>query len=654
VRKRLAPQLFDVEAPILYAWPFDEGERHAATIARLAERMHTLGLGSDAAFASAEVVTWEQAESKLASHRGRVARPHGPAKDGATCPTADSFDSLMARYRDAEKRFCQEGKTVLYSNIRKPRFRQVAYDSPPVRLLFDLVGDATPWRLDRIVELTERVRDSAAKKLKDALPQGTTPQDKLPREAIKIENAIIGRRDANDADKAARLRITPLPSIGHQHADRTILRILVEIPPNCPLPADDLEWAFSGLDAIVAKPDPETGELRDQVLLTAAADRCMLTHYGIGEMADAQPARVPNLTQPQRGATPARLWRTVTPAALPPTAARRRIDPARMRAEAKGGAERAKEETNAVLAVIQALRHAGVTERPVTVRVQREPFEAKGTRAESFAPGTRFAKERLWHIEVAFTDAVRAPLILGDGRYLGLGLMAPVKHASRSVIALDLPPDARVAIVDRAELLRAVRRALMALARDNKGNVPPLFSGHGLDGAAARSGRHQHVFIGDADLDGDTRVDQLIVAAPWVCDHSVWPRRTEPADFDRVVGMLNLVRAGRLGVIPLSISCADQKLIGPAQVWESHTDYHPCRHAGRGKDPITPLFRDVAAECERRGLPRPDIELLDLLVGPKDSIAARLRLRFAVAVTGPILLGRDSHQGGGFFEAIVR
>jgi CRISPR-associated protein Csb2 len=281
----------------------------------------------------------------------------------------------------------------------KPRFRQVSYDSPPTRLLFDLVGEKAPWRFDRIVELTQRARDGAAQRLKD----------KLPREVEKVHNALVGRRDADEADKVARVRVTPLPSIGHRHADLAIRRILVEIPPNCPLRADDVAWAFSGLLLVSAD-----GEINGE--LAPAVEQGMLAHYGVGD------------------AKPARFWRTVTPAALPQAAARRRIDPIRLaaetrsravRLEVKGGKERAGEECRAVDAVAQALRHSGVSVRPSGVRVQREPFDAKGARAESFAPGTRFAKERLWHVEVAFAEHLSGPLILGDGRYLGLGLMAP-------------------------------------------------------------------------------------------------------------------------------------------------------------------------------------------------------------------------------------
>src|SRR5690606_22966248 len=157
-----------------------------------------------------------------------------------------------------------------------------------------------------------------------------------------------------------RVRIVPLPSIGHQHADHGIRRVLVEVPAGCPLRADDVQWAFSGL----LLSDPETSQVLDLVL-TPSNDQSMLVHYGAAEGVQA------------------RTWRTVTPAALPKDAGRRRIDPSRVAAEAKAGKERAMEQGRAAAAVVQALRHAGVRARPEIVRVQREPFEARGERVEA-------------------------------------------------------------------------------------------------------------------------------------------------------------------------------------------------------------------------------------------------------------------------------
>jgi CRISPR-associated protein Csb2 len=504
----------------------------------------------------------------------------------------------------------------------------VAYDSPPARLVFDLIapeGSPYPWRLDRIVTLTERVRDAAAGKLRGA----------LEREVDTIQATLVGLRDASERDKASRVRITPLPSIGHRHADHAVRRILIEIPSACRMSTGDVRWAFSGLPVV-----SDNGEILCE--LAAGGDRGMLEHFGVDNP------------------VPARVWRSVTPVALPLKAARRRIDPDRVqeRAEQKAGDERAGENALAIAALRDALRHANVKERVETIGVQREPFEHKGHRAESFAPGTRFPKERLWHVEIAFAEPVRGPLVLGDGRYLGLGLMAPVKDDWRDLMVFPLPADARICVDGRPHLLQAVRRALMSLARDENGIVPTLFSGHEVNGAKANSGRHRHIFLAGADINRDGYIDAFIVAAPWACDRSARPERREPPEFDRVAASLETVRAGRLGAIRLGPPESPQPgdaLFGPSRVWESETAYRPTRHPRRSQDPTDAIVRDVIAECERRNFPRPEVEVLNLCAGSNGGkIAAIVRLRFVIAIDGPILIGRDSHAGGGLFRAVPR
>ena len=74
---------------------------------------------------------------------------------------------------------------------------------------------------------------------------------------------------------------------------------------------------------------------------------------------------------------------------------------------------------------------------------------------------------------------------------------------------------------------------------------------------------------------------------------------------------------------------------------------------GRLADPAAFVKADVIMECRRRGLPSPaEVAVLDVRSGPRGGrSAAMLRLRFATAVRGPVLLGRDSHSGGGLFRA---
>jgi len=631
--KPIRPMLFDADTPLLYVWTFDDAPNarvQAGCVCSVAVHLYQLGRGVDMAWAHSEIVAQEAAEARISEHGGAVHRPSSSA--GGTplaIPVNGTLESLVQRHRQMQGRFqplyeTRPGRkgtsqTVVAGQVfmqpARPLIRHVAYNSPPTRLLFDLVGEIASWRLDHIVALTKRIRDAATERL----------QRQRPAMAEKIHNAIVGRRDADEADKAVRVRIMPLPSIGHRFADHGIRRILVEIPPNCPLRADDLAWAFS-LPLVIS----EDGEIRSELVPTD--DRGMLAQYGI------------DLPEPSYR------WRTVTPVALSSAEARRRIDPARGIVDAKAGTERAKEERYAAFAAVQALRHAGVQARPLDVQVQREPFEAKGMRVEAFAPETRFAKEQLWHVSMVFAEPVHGPLVLGDGRYLGLGLMAPVRGDWRDLITFSLPADTRIAVAEREPLLQAVRRALMALSRDEKGNVPALFSGHEPDGAPANSGQHRHIFLACTDHDRDGWIEQLILVAPWACDRSLRPRWEERAAFNRIAASLKVVRAGRLGVIHLRPTATDQCLLGPGQVWKSHTEYRPARHPRRTQDVAASLRDDVEAECGRRGLPRPAVEVSELSIGPKDGIVARLYLRFAVAVTGPILLGRDSHRGGGLFE----
>ena len=656
VPKLIKPLLFDARVPLLYAWKFEQGEEHeklAKSVCAIADRLYQLGRGVDMAWAWGEIIDAEKLEERVRKHGGPIWQP---AKGGEgvvlLCPQKGSLDSLRKRFEETGRRFrtIKSGRQVqqLFSQAPKPRFAAVAYNSPPCRFLFELrnmvdASSFSPWPLAQAASLVERVCDLAVSRLKDS----DWKRDDPNREAL-ADKVFIGR-NSTEADKATRIRIVSLPSIGSPHVARAIRRVLVEVPPNCPLAAEDIGWAFSGLDLNI---DYETGGISDDAapVLVAADDESILYHYGVDD-----------------GSAGHRVWHTVTPAALPEQAARRRIDPRRLREElaaarnnsntefkeAKPGRERLAEQHCAISAVVQALRHAGVVARPETIRAQREPFEGRGARAEAFAPGTRFAKERLWHVEIAFTEPTSGPLAIGDGRYLGLGLMAPLRDASRDMLVFTVSEAANIGVADGPALVRAARRALMALARDGDGRIPRLFSGHEPDGRPASSGRQEHIFLAADDNDGDGRIDRLIVAAPWTCDRSLPAEGRTRKIFDGVVSRLEVLRAGRLGVITLGPPrrlADNDPLIGPGRVWQNRTRYRATRHAGRRKDPAEALTHDLELECLRRGLPRPKVDVLDFSALPNGGgLAARARLHFAVAVRGPLLLGRDSHQGGGVF-----
>lgn len=100
-------------------------------------------------------------------------------------------------------------------------------------------------------------------------------------------------------------------------------------------------------------------------------------------------------------------------------------------------------------------------------------------------------------------------------------------------------------------------------------------------------------------------------------------------------------------------ACDGDPLLGPATTWVSRTPYLATRNFRKGDDPASTIEMDVRAECRRRGLPAPlEVGVPEVDAGRRGGRpTARLKLRFAVAVRSPLLLGRDSHAGGGLFHA---
>lgn len=286
-KKTIQPHLFDADVPVSFVWTWDEGtaeeEDRARTICRIAERLYQLGRGVDTAWADAEVVDTDDIETRLAGQRRVVHRP-GTGKGGIqlACPASGSLSGLADRF--ASKRFPAipggEAPRKVFCKPPQGRFLPVAYNKPPRRFVFDLrtpgpVGAFAAWPLSKATALIENARDRAADRLQ------------APELAKQIECYLVGK-GAAEADKALRVRVVPVPSIGHEQADQSIRRVAVYVPQTCPLAADDLKWAFA------------------QVAWTDGGG-------GIGTT--LQPADDERMAD--RFEVPARCWRSVTPLALP-------------------------------------------------------------------------------------------------------------------------------------------------------------------------------------------------------------------------------------------------------------------------------------------------------------------------------------------------
>jgi CRISPR-associated protein Csb2 len=618
------PRHFDAAVPWIYVWPFaEDGAAHADKICALSEKLYQLGRGVDMAWAWGEVLDQAALDAKLVEYSGIVRRPS--AGDGLqlACPNKGSLESLERRHQ--APRFRTESGRRVFVQQPKPSYRQISYESPSVRHVFELRAstdsERVVWPLEGASSLVVAAREAARARLSSAMPNWLHDVDRY----------LVGRKSdgSNAVPAESRVRIVAIPSIGMHYADRAIRRLLVEIPATCPLRSDDVRWAFSGAELF----DPDTGEVKD-VLLSPSAEDDMLRHYGVG--------------------AGARLFRSITPVVLPEEGKRRRIEPTRKLAEAKRALERVLEISAARAAVLQALRHAGVSAPAESIRLQREPFDGAGSRVEPFAKGTRFEKERLWHVEIAFGVPVEGPLLLGDGRFLGLGLMAPVRDAVPGAHAFSIA-DGLVGHPEPLVVARALRRAIMTRVQATLGQrerLAPFFSGHADDGAPIRRHHSSHLSFA---FEPDGR--RLLILAP----HVVERRTPTPQELDHLrtldaalEGFAEL-RAGSAGVLRLSPSVAsdyrDDSFLGRSRVWKTITPYVVTRHA-KGGAANEALAADVRAECRRLGLPEARVKSSKVRGAPGSGLTGDVTLLFERPVAGPLLLGRTRYFGGGLFRPV--
>ena len=621
VGKPVRPILFDAEVPVLYCWTMDGGGAQVAALCEAAEGLYQLGSGIDMAWSEASVICADDLGRRLSDHGGIVYRPTvgGDAGQELLCPRPGTVRSLVARHAAARNRFRTAGTdrkpARVFIQPPKPILNKVSYNVPPDRLLFELReggvhSDLAFREMKEVSRFVQEVRDKVAARLCGAVPAW----------AGDVERYLIGR-GATDADKVSRVHIMPIPSIGRSSADTRIRQLAVYVPHSCPLRADDLAWALA------------------QVCWTdgGGAVTAEMRRVGDGESLLA--------VVEQR----ARDWHSVTPLALP-TASRHRRGSAPT-AAVRDGANRVGKEARVASAVRLALRHARIVSPPAKVSVQREPFEMQGERAESFAAGTRFSPDAMWHARIQFTEPVDGPLLLGDGRYLGLGLMRPDESVP-GVLAFRIVQGLAEA-ADPLVVARAARRAMMARTREllPQGRALPLYvSGHEDNGGGARDGTHRHIAV-LADL---PRRRLLYIAPSWLHrGEPGWREFSAGHGFvERVLENMRALRAGQAGSLvlaPMIVDADADPLFAATRHWESVTEYRVARHRRRLTDEDA-LRADVAAELRRIGWPMPETaHVQQVRRGRRGGLSGRLRLSFAVAQPGPLAIGSTAHKGGGLF-----
>jgi len=221
---------------------------------------------------------------------------------------------------------------------------------------------------------------------------------------------ITGHAEDGGPSPRPHLAIVPLPFVGHSRADGTVLGVALVLPRAAAV--IDRYEVFRALAAWESEERKEGEECPPLPVLLGKAGVLQVQRH---EDAAAQPA-----LRAESWCGPARRWATATPIALD-------RNPGELRDRNPDRAARAAGEAAATIR--QSCARLGLP-APVRVTVCPHALLAGAPEARHFPPFPQAAgkpRRVLTHAELEFDGEVRGPLILGAGRYFGLGLLEPVE-----------------------------------------------------------------------------------------------------------------------------------------------------------------------------------------------------------------------------------
>jgi len=227
-----------------------------------------------------------------------------------------------------------------------------------------------------------------------------------------IPEAICGHRADGSPSERDHLAVVPLPFVGHRHATGDLLGLALLLPRE--VTPEDRRALYLAIDAWErAHRGPEDERDAPEVPVHLGP----LGSWYVRRLEDeARPATLDLRTWTR----PSRTWCSVTPVALD-----RYPGPL----GARDAVKRSKAEALATRTIEAAVERVGLP-RPIRVDFEPRSLLAGSASARSFG---RFPADparnplALTHVRVEFAEPVRGPLLVGAGRYLGLGLFRPTQ-----------------------------------------------------------------------------------------------------------------------------------------------------------------------------------------------------------------------------------
>ena len=261
-------------------------------------------------------------------------------------------------------------------------------------IVFEFLRSSRRFPATRAVQIAATLRDAIFHHAENPIPEG-----------------LSGHGEDGSPVPLPHVGFLPLPYVGWDHADGRIMGAAVSVPDSLDEPSR--RAVLRAVGTWESEANAANQDLRLTMGRSGDVDMKRLT----GFEPTLETLRTKTWSQPSRR------WVSATPVALPTNPGRLSTGTAEARAKAWAKAEQA---------VADSCRHVGLPES-AAVNVSHDPF-IRGVRPASHFPAFRQrgrdsqpVARRLVHVSVVFDQPVAGPLVLGAGRYFGLGLMRPMR-----------------------------------------------------------------------------------------------------------------------------------------------------------------------------------------------------------------------------------
>ena len=297
-------------------------------------------------------------------------------------------------------------RSLPYTNIRYRPTAEISTQTDSIRrpntaadwIIFEFMPGARSFPASRVVEIATAMRRAIINYAEEPIPE-----------------EISGHTPDGRPTSLPHIAFLPLPNVGYEHSDGRLLGLAVSLPN---VVGDSTRRV---LYRAIGHWESTKGDILELALGTESVV-CLRRQRG--------PATLTSL-RPNVWGRPSRRWISATPVALP-----------RHPGQLSGGtaAKQAKAWKEAESTVSLTCTHVDLP-KPISVEVSNSPY-ANGIRPANWFPvftqpvkDRRPIRRQLVHTSITFEHPIRGPLMLGAGRFVGMGLMrpAPLPNSTTSI-----------------------------------------------------------------------------------------------------------------------------------------------------------------------------------------------------------------------------